>query len=116
MDTKLREANVVHRISFTAAEDAVLQGLAENAGMSVAAFIRMRALYGGILSIDWQSLKEHTEAIDAIGYDIRCYTSNQNPNRWLFEADLQMIAEALDRLIDLEQRFLADVRKDASAE
>lgn len=116
MDSKTREPNVVHRISFTAAEDAVLQVLAEDAGMSVPAFVRMRALYGGILTIDWKSLKEHTEAINAIGEEIHWYTNNQNPNRWMFETDLRMISEALDRLIDLERRFLEDVRKDVRSE
>ena len=116
MDKNIGNANVVRRISFTAAEDTVLQALAENAGMSVPAFIRMRALHGSVLTIDWKSLREHTEAINAIGEEVRWYTSNQRPNRWLFDADLQMIRECLDRLIDLEQRFINDIRKDNSPE
>ena len=116
MNTNTQEPNIVRRISFTAAEDAVLQGLAENAGMSVPAFIRARALYGSVKTIDWESLREHTEAINAIGDEIRWYTTNQNPNRWLFDADLQMIKECLGRLIDLEKRFVDDVYRDAGSE
>lgn len=116
MHTNANGSNIVHRISFTPAEDAVLQGLAENAGMSVPAFVRARALYGNVQSIDWDSLKEHTEAINVVAEEIRWYTSNQNPNRWLFEADLLMIQECLEKLIDLERRFIDEIYRDTQSE
>lgn len=113
MTNEKDNSRVVRHISFTPAEDTVVQGLAENAGLSVNAYIRAQAVYGSVSSINWRALEEHTEAINAIGQEIKWYTTNQNPNRWLFGADLEMIIGCLKELIELEKAWIDGLRKSA---
>ena len=109
MNEKELRPNVTHRVSFTAEEDEKIRKEAEKAGLTVTAYIRQKALSGNVRSVDWKRLQLHTEAIQYIAEEVRVYTSDKNPNVWLFATDLDLIAEKLDDLVELELKLIGEI-------
>ena len=104
--------SVSKRVSFTLDEDRVIREHATEAGIAPATYIREQALRGEVKSVDWEMVRQHTEAIERIAFDIQVYTSDQNPNIWMFETDLKLIREELAKIRELEQRLI-DLLTDA---
>ena len=97
---------VTKRVSFSLEEDRIVREKAKEAGMSITAYIRQQALEGQVVSVDWEMIRQHTEAINRIAFDIGVYTSNQNPNIWMFGADIDLIREELEKIYELEKRLI----------
>ena len=76
---------------------------AKEAGMSASAYIRQQALEGQVVSVDWDLVRQHMEAIYRIEISIDAYTSNNNPTLWLFDADLQVIRDELIKIREMEK-------------
>ena len=74
--------------------------------MSVCAYVRQQALCGQVKGIDWDKLEKHTEAINFIAQRILVYTSDKNPNPWLFAADLELIRGDLAELKEMESKLI----------
>ena len=94
---------VTRRVSFLEEEDQLIQARAKEVGMSVSAYIRQQALEGKVVSVDWDLVRQHMEAIYRIEFSIDAYTSKNNPTLWLFGADLQVIRDELVRIKELEK-------------
>lgn len=109
MSMEAKKPYVVRHITFTPEEDAIIQELAREAGMSVCGYIRKQAVYGTVRSVDWKLLEQHTEAINYIGEEIKVYTSDKNPNPWLFAADLSLITQRLDEIKELEVQLIQKI-------
>ena len=99
-------------IAFTADEEAMLQQRAEEAGMGVNAYIRHMALNGSVRCINWDALRQHNDALEYITEKINIYTSNHNPNMWLFEADLHLILEELALIRTSQEQLIEIICKD----
>jgi hypothetical protein len=97
---------IVRHVAFTDAEDTVVQEMAAQTGMSVCGYIRRQAVYGDVKPMDWEALRQHTEAINYIAQDIKVYTADKSPNPWLFETDLRLINQRLDELMDVENKLI----------
>lgn len=94
---------ITRRVSFSAEEDRMIRERAKEAGVSVSAYIRQQALEGKVVSVDWDLVRQHMEAIYRIEFNIDAYTSNNNPTLWMFDADLQVIRDELVRIKELEK-------------
>ena len=93
-------------VTFTVNEDTYLCESAEQMGLTMEEYIRQQVLHGNATDIDWELLRQHTEAIWRIEEEVRWYTSEQNPNIWLFETDLKMINELLTKIKTMEEKLL----------
>ena len=74
--------------------------------MTMEDYLRQQVLHEQATDIDWEVLRQHTEAIWRIEEEIRWYTSNENPNIWLFETDLMLINELLTKIKTMEEKLL----------
>ena len=94
---------ITRRVSFSAEEDRMIRERAKEAGMSASAYIRQQALEGKVVSVDWDLVRQHMEAIYRIEFNIDAYTSNNNPTLWMFDADLQVIRDELIKIRKMEK-------------
>ena len=101
----------VRRISFSPEEDAILQNKAQTVGMTVSGYIRRQALDGSVISIDWNKLQQHTQAINDMTATFEAYTQNRKTNSLLYITDLELIHKRLDEVISLEVRLLAEITR-----
>ena len=97
---------ICRHVTFTVDEDTRLCESAEQVGMTMEDYLRQQVLHGQATDIDWEVLRQHTEAIWRIEEEIRWYTSNENPNIWLFETDLMLINELLTKIKTMEEKLL----------
>ena len=103
MSKAFGKERVTRRVRFLEEEDQLIQDRAKEAGMSVSAYIRQQVLEGQVVSVDWDLVRQHMEAIYRIEFNIDAYTSDHNPTLWLFCADLQVIRDELVRIKELEK-------------
>lgn len=73
---------VTKRISFSLEEDRIVREKAKEAGMSITAYIRQQALEGQVVSVDWEMIRQHTEAINRIAFDMPRQRQVWDGNPW----------------------------------
>ena len=56
-----------------------------------------------MVSVDWDLVRQHMEAIYRIEFNIEAYTGDHNPTLWLFCADLQAIRDELVKIREMEK-------------
>ena len=99
----------VRRISFSSEEETILQEKAQTVGMTVSGYIRRQALDGSIISIDWNKLQQHTQAINDLSEAFDAYTKNRKTNGLLYMTDLELIHRSLDEVKTLEVQLIAEI-------
>lgn len=97
---------VTRHIAFTPEEDKQIRMMAEKAGVSITAYIRMKALEENVQIIDWRVIRQHTEALEYIASIIEVYTHDPSHNPWLFETDLELIGEELQKIKEMESKLI----------
>lgn len=99
------------QLSFTPEELELVRARAASVGMKTVPFIKREALTGVVRGFRLTPLTEHACAIGEIAQTIRCILSSPHPDRWLYEHDLECIADQLDELIEIEKDIQMRVRR-----
>ena len=100
---------VTRRVSFLAEEDALVERRAEEAGITVPAYIRQQALNGQVVSINWDALREHSSQISRIEEKIMAYLAGRHADVWMYEADLEGIHEELSKIRESEVNLIEQI-------
>ena len=98
-------------VSFSRKEYEMLQQRAKSAGMDITPFIRHEALHGHVTVLDFPPFEQHTDIIGEIAQDVRAATAASHPDRWLYQADLEQIADKLDELLAVEHDIQKQIRR-----
>lgn len=109
MEAKNDNPRVVRHITLSAEEDATLRQRAEQAGMGTNAYIRNQLLEDRTGEIDWSIIRQHTRTLDYIAQEVRVYTSNENPDCWLFAADLDQLERLLKDIKEQQEKLIQAV-------
>ena len=101
-------SRVTRHVSFTKEENELLCRRAAEVGMSVVPFIKREALYGKAHGFSLSVISQHTESIDNVIRCVREVLSRAHPDRLLYQADLELISDRLQTLIDTEKAVLVE--------
>ena len=98
---------ITHHIQFSPEDEKKIRDKAEQAGMTVTAYIKSKALNSRARRkpIRIYPIVDHIEALDKVVEEIRKITTNPHKDRWLYEADLERIDRKLDELLQTEQEL-----------
>ena len=111
MTHKKDRPSIVRHVSFTQEEDHEIRRAAEKAGMRVCPYIREKSLSGNVSEIDWDALREHTEAINCIADEILTYVREKNPNRWLYGLQISFFEKIIDDVKRMEAELIEIIFK-----
>lgn len=113
MSEEKKKERVTRTVSFTAAEDALIQKRAEEAGMTVAAYIRQQALGRTVQYIDWEALRAHGDIIGDIAMNLEGVLQNLTDiDRHTSVYEIGILKRDMRTIVKLERDMLGYILPD----
>lgn len=97
---------VSRRVSFTLEEDAHIQRQAEQARMTVSAYIRQQALNSVVQAINWDALRAHADILSDVALEVYLHLDGlSETDRAMCENVLTVIKGDIKTMLSIEQRL-----------
>lgn len=102
-NTKPRVPKKSVHLDFTPEEyEAILQK-ADSVGLTVTAFVRKQALEGKVKGYNMKPLADHAIKLGEVLNAIQSITRDPHRDRWMYEADLELIGDLTRALLEEEK-------------
>jgi hypothetical protein len=107
LDNRMRKKGITIRVTDEE-KNMILSRMKECGITSLTKYVRLMAIDGCILKVDYSSIKEFTYEINKIGVNINQIAHNVNSTNSIYKKDIQQLKEMIDIIWQYQKSILSE--------